>query len=49
MIVFLDNHLSTRKWTMDSKGNFHKGNVLRENSPHYDESIANDTHIPFTP
>ncbi|WP_193726779.1 polymorphic toxin type 30 domain-containing protein [Paenibacillus guangzhouensis] len=37
------------KWTMDSKGNFHKENVLRENSPHYDESIANDTHIPFTP
>ncbi|WP_456289335.1 WXG100 family type VII secretion target [Paenibacillus sp. AK002] len=37
------------KWTMDSEGNFHKENVLRENSPHYDESIANDTHIPFTP
>ncbi|MGY5341819.1 WXG100 family type VII secretion target [Paenibacillus glucanolyticus] len=37
------------KWTMDSNGNFHKENVLRANSPHYDESIANDTHIPFTP
>ncbi|MFP4979375.1 polymorphic toxin type 30 domain-containing protein, partial [Paenibacillus sp. CN-4] len=37
------------KWTMDSNGNFHKENVLRENSPHYDESIANETHIPFTP
>ncbi|MDQ0087490.1 uncharacterized protein YukE [Paenibacillus anaericanus] len=37
------------KWTMDSKGNFHKENVLRENSPNYDESIANETHIPFTP
>lgn len=37
------------KWTMDSNGNFHKENVLRENSPYYDESIANETHIPFTP
>ncbi|MFS0579288.1 polymorphic toxin type 30 domain-containing protein [Brevibacillus sp. 179-C9.3 HS] len=37
------------KWTMDSNGNFHKENVLREKSPYYDESIANDTHIPFKP
>ncbi|MGO4532659.1 polymorphic toxin type 30 domain-containing protein [Paenibacillus sp. 2TAF8] len=35
------------KWTMDSNGNFHKENVLREKSPYYDESIANETHIPF--
>ncbi len=35
------------KWTMDSNGNFHKENVLKENSPYYDESIANETHIPF--
>ena len=37
------------KWTMDSSGNFHKENVLRESSPYYNESIANETHIPFTP
>ncbi|GGG03595.1 polymorphic toxin type 30 domain-containing protein [Paenibacillus aceti] len=37
------------KWTMDSNGNFHKENVLKENSPYYNESIANETHIPFAP
>lgn len=36
------------KWTMDSDGNFHKENVLRENSPYYNGSVANETHIPFT-
>ncbi|WP_343032876.1 polymorphic toxin type 30 domain-containing protein [Cytobacillus depressus] len=36
------------KWTMDSQGNFYKKNVFNPNSPHYDEAIANDSHIPFT-
>ncbi|WP_314728261.1 polymorphic toxin type 30 domain-containing protein [Bacillus sp. Marseille-Q3570] len=35
------------KWTMDSHGNFHKKNVFNPKSPHYSESIANDSHIPF--
>jgi hypothetical protein len=33
---------------MDSSGNFHPQNVMKPSSPMYNESIANDTHIPFT-
>ncbi|NLD48214.1 MAG: hypothetical protein GX660_13640, partial [Clostridiaceae bacterium] len=35
------------KWFMDSSGNFHKENIIRESSPFYNPNIANDTHIPF--
>lgn len=32
---------------MDSQGNFYPENVMRSNSPMYNEQIANDTHIPL--
>ncbi|WP_169818519.1 polymorphic toxin type 30 domain-containing protein [Domibacillus iocasae] len=34
------------KWFMDSKGNWHKKNLLNKKSPYYDESVGNSTHIP---
>ncbi len=36
-----------KTYYMDSEGNFHPQNVMNPNSPMYNESIANDTHIPF--
>ena len=36
-----------KKYFMDSSGNFHPENVIRPNSPMYNEAIANDTHIVF--
>ena len=35
------------KWQMDSNGTFHKNNLTNKNSDYFDESIANDTHIPL--
>jgi hypothetical protein len=35
------------KYYMDSNGNFHLENVTNPRSPMYNESIANDTHIPI--
>ena len=36
------------KWYMDSSGNFHKENIVKESSPFYNKAIANDTHIKFS-
>ncbi|MGD6817975.1 polymorphic toxin type 30 domain-containing protein [Metabacillus sp. 113a] len=33
------------KWFMDSQGNWHKNNLLNKNSPFFNETIANQTHI----
>lgn len=32
---------------MDENGVFHKQNKMNPRSPHYDEKVANDTHIPI--
>ena len=40
---------SGKIYFMDSRGNFHPENVMRPNSPMFNEVIVNDIHIPFAP